>query len=623
LPQKLEIKCVETVLGKSISFDFSGRENSSVKIPTEFSLWAISVPEGKWALPTEFVIPELSFEHNFQRLIYVLSQIEKIEFEIDHEAEQIVEKLSDRLKELDHIRLGHVSPMDYESLKEKLKSAEFLRWNTQSQEDLRNISHLYAMSNGANFSVPGAGKTNSLLALFSMLRREISNLKLLVVLPKNAIISWDDEIAECLGENYEALRLTGGIGEIARKLDTDPFISVISYQQLRTATPAIKKFMAKHPTHLVLDESHRIKGGYTSLQGHAAIEISPLAVRRDIMSGTPMPQGLSDLVSQFHFLWPGSELASEIASHIDPEQQLLAARNYLRNFYVRTTKPELKLKDAILYYVDVDMDAGQEEIHTLLKSESARFLLGLSKTERAQLHYIAKQIMRLMQFASDPELIVNSGALNQVLLQKFRESITEPTAKMRRLDSLVDSILSKPGEKVVIWSSFVGTVEKLKARYSQFGATSIHGGVDTGEDSDPETREGRIRRFNLDLECRVMVANPAACGEGISLHKAAHNAIYFDRSFNAAHFLQSVDRIHRRGLPDHINTNIYILTLRNSIEEIIRTRLSEKVEALKQVLSDASLSSMIYDPEDVQDFGPEVAFMDESDLTSIEKFILQ
>jgi SNF2 family DNA or RNA helicase len=231
--------------------------------------------------------------------------------------------------------------------------------------------------------------------------------------------------------------------------------------------------------------------------------------------------------------------------------------------------------------------------------------------------------MRLLQFASDPELIEKSGALSESMAEEFSNSITKPTAKERKLDELVISTLARPGEKVVIWSSFVQTVEKLRHRYESFGSTSIHGGINTGEEDDGDTREGRIRRFNQESSCRVLVANPAACGEGISLHKAAHNAIYFDRSFNAAHFLQSVDRIHRRGLPNNIDTHIYILTVNETIEEAVRSRLSEKVAALSKILADPSLASMIYDPEDVSEFGPEVDFMDESDLAAIERLILR
>ena len=44
----------------------------------------------------------------------------------------------------------------------------------------------------------------------------------------------------------------------------------------------------------------------------------------------------------------------------------------------------------------------------------------------------------------------------------------------------------------------------------------------------------------------LFVANPAAGGAGLTLHRA-RVAIYESLSNQAAHYLQSLDRIHRRG----------------------------------------------------------------------------
>ena len=52
---------------------------------------------------------------------------------------------------------------------------------------------------------------------------------------------------------------------------------------------------------------------------------------------------------------------------------------------------------------------------------------------------------------------------------------------------------------------------------------------------------------------------PAAAGEGISLHHAAHDAIYLDRSYVSTHYLQSIDRIHRLGLNEGVETHIWII----------------------------------------------------------------
>jgi hypothetical protein len=58
------------------------------------------------------------------------------------------------------------------------------------------------------------------------------------------------------------------------------------------------------------------------------------------------------------------------------------------------------------------------------------------------------------------------------------------------------------------------------------------------EDSDPdfENRGRNIREFKtLAVEERpILIANPAACSESVSLHKVCHHAIYLERTFTCS-----------------------------------------------------------------------------------------
>ena len=62
----------------------------------------------------------------------------------------------------------------------------------------------------------------------------------------------------------------------------------------------------------------------------------------------------------------------------------------------------------------------------------------------------------------------------------------------------------------------------------------------------------------------------------------AHDAIYYEYSFNLTHMLQSRDRIHRLGLPENQETNYYYLMLegkqekRSTIDRKIYNRLEKK-----------------------------------------------
>ena len=102
----------------------------------------------------------------------------------------------------------------------------------------------------------------------------------------------------------------------------------------------------------------------------------------------------------------------------------------------------------------------------------------------------------------------------------------------------------------------------------------------------------------------VLLANPAATGEGVSLHEICHDAIYLDRTFNAGQYLQSVDRIHRLGLAPAQETRITFLLTRDTIDEVVDLRVRDKAERLGGMLNDPSISTMAL-PDD-EDYGPAI-----------------
>lgn len=68
------------------------------------------------------------------------------------------------------------------------------------------------------------------------------------------------------------------------------------------------------------------------------------------------------------------------------------------------------------------------------------------------------------------------------------------------------------------------------------------------------------------------------------MHKVCHNAIYIERSFNAAHFIQSKDRIHRYGLKTGTETNYYYLLSEDSVDQVINDRLIAKETRLREII---------------------------------------
>ena len=494
------------------------------------------------------------------------------------------------------------TPVNESVLLNKLKSAGFVRPLTPEQ--LRNVCQLVPLPAGADFSVPGAGKTTEAFAYF-FYHAEVTD-HLLVVAPKNAFGSWDEQLEACMGEHYGGfVRLTGGESAIQEKLASSPRFAIISYTQFPIVSDLITNYLSDQSVMLFLDESHRIKSGTHGIAANAIISISHLPSRKLILTGTPMPQAESDLNPQLSFLYPDISLVDRQVTEL------------IQPIYVRTTKNELHLPEANIRYIPFQLKPKQAFFYQLLKSESFRQASGISRTSRQYIRKLGHSVVKLMQFVSNPALLIYdtnytfSQDLCELLLEEDSPKIEYACNRAREL--------ALQGQKVIIWTSFVRNVELISNRLADLGADYIHGGVDAGSEYESDTREGKLKRFREDKNAFVLVANPAAASEGISLHTVCHTAIYVDRSFNAAQYLQSVDRIHRLGLDRDIDTNIEILECVRTVDQIIGTRLSDKINRMATVLNDPSLQ-IVYDPylleNDIQAGG-----IDQSDIEEILKHL--
>jgi hypothetical protein len=166
--------------------------------------------------------------------------------------------------------------------------------------------------------------------------------------------------------------------------------------------------------------------------------------------------------------------------------------------------------------------------------------------------------------------------------------------------------LSRAGEKVVIWTIFTDTIRSLASALADLNPVTLYGAVPSGLQTDPDTREGRVKRFHVDTSCRVLIANPAAAGEGINLHTVCHNAIYADRSYVSTHYLQSIDRIHRLGLKPGQSTDIFVYRSKappeiGSIDLSVSRRLTEKIRNMQILLDDPDLHEIALDEEEADD----------------------
>ena len=518
-------------------------------------------------------------------------------------------------------------PEGHKGIQNTLTEVGFTRNLTSKQ--IKDVEQLIRLYHGANFSVPGAGKTTSLLAIFSLLRNLGVVNKLMVVCPINAFISWDTEIKEIFGGKLKVHRLTKN--EIENFLSSGfptADVYITNYEKLRSGIDGLITQFLQNDFHLTLDESHRIKSGFSNQSFSQIIQLGDSAKRRDIMSGTPMPQSYIDIESQFEFLWPTERI---VPTKIIDKTTSAEIHERIKPLYVRTTKNDLKLEPVKYKITEVKMGPIQKELFNLLRSESARILANMEREKLQTFRFLGRCVVRLMQASTNPMLLTSSEDIyddiegipadSEVwnLLDEYGRY--EKPAKFVKLKERVEQIFkSNKDAKILVWSIFVKNIHLLSKMFSDYNPAVIYGGVSSSNDETiEESREGQIRKFHEDDSCRIMIANPQACGEGISLHRVCHHAIYLERNYNAAHYLQSMDRIHRFGLPPGTETTIELLITNESLDQRIDYRLREKIAQMSAILNDKFLEAMAYDPYDIHEENN--SGLDTSDIEEIRLFI--
>jgi hypothetical protein len=79
-----------------------------------------------------------------------------------------------------------------------------------------------------------------------------------------------------------------------------------------------------------------------------------------------------------------------------------------------------------------------------------------------------------------------------------------------------------------------------------------------------------------------MVASPTVVAEGVDLHESCRQAIYLDRTYNACHYLRSLDWIGGGRMNLANAPSAHLLICSESIDENIHARLEVKVRAKTQ-----------------------------------------
>ena len=447
-----------------------------------------------------------------------------------------------------------------------LKSEEFKNYKEHINKVVKRslvdqqvvgASHIIEMQKSLNFSVPGSGKTATVIGAFEYLsslpitdKRYVD--KLLVIGPINCAKSWRDEykLVSKYSKEHSALNIIGA-GSKSDKIDVllhdypTSRLIIINYELIPTIKNELIK-LVNDRTFIVFDEIHRIKNT-SSMKYEALKEIVFNAKYRVALTGTPLPNGYIDLYNiisllhddytQNYFQMFHSNLKSDDSIFKKTGVQNLELNKLLYPFYIRVTKDDLNIPRP---------------------NDDNLILVPTNNKEKDVLSYVLKnydgsfdRMIKLEQIGCVPfKCYEVSGTKDYFSIKNEIKIEDYMTSKLHKFLNIV----LKNNRKCVVWCQFVDTIHIVTKLLiaNNIKAKAIYGAT------EQDDRDKIIEDFNFTNNVDVIVTNPATLAESVSLHKACHDAHYLELNYNLYQYLQSRDRIHRLGLKPDDKTNYYI-----------------------------------------------------------------
>lgn len=468
-------------------------------------------------------------------------------------------------------------------------------------KQIEAVSHIVHMEKSLNFSVPGSGKTATVLGAFEYLnhlprydKKHVE--KLLVIGPINCAKSWRDEydVVSFESNNHKPLNIIGSGDRFdkAQILEHDYPTSrliIINYESVITLEKELSK-LVNDKTMIVFDEIHRIKN-VSSEKYKILYEVAKNTRYRVALTGTPLPNGYIDLyniISLLHddytssyFGMYHSELIATDRVFKNTGVQNNELNKLLQPFYIRVSKNDLNVPPANPdHLIEVHVNEDEKKLYEKIAREYKSFQKMIKLQEVG--------VIPFKCFEIDDDEDKASINFETVDLNDFY------TSKIR---CFLDT-LKHGNRKCVVWCLFIDSINLITSILKKEGykAQAIYGNV------AQEERDKIIDKFNFSNEVEIIVTNPATLAESVSLHKACHEAHYLEYNYNLYQYLQSRDRIHRLGLKktDETNYYLYVNKYTDNIEDSADYRILQALKTKeKRMLNSIANGDFLFDNGDI------------------------
>ena len=434
----------------------------------------------------------------------------------------------------------------------------------------------------------GLGKTLSILASYDHLRKtEVCDF-ILVICPNSLVKNWQRESQLWFNDmKLLAMPKSKTLREdFFRKFKLAPtdWIAglVINFESSRieTTITSLLEILANRKVLFIVDEAQRAKNPQSKTFA-ALKKLSLLSKKRFLLSGTPTPRDFSDIWSQVYLLDQGARFGKSFYTWLATIAEL---GNKWSPFAVKKYK-KAELEEAALCVQELLLRRKKEDVVSLPEKLFSVRDVELVGDQKKRFQEVCKDlIVRIGKLSGDQYLKHLDSVLEQMLRavqigsnpRLVDESWQGEPVKFIELDNIVEEVVGENEKKLVIWTNYLKNVRELQERYAQYGALTFSGEV------SEKDRDLNIQHFQNDNKFKILIAVPAAGGVGITL-TAAQTAVYLEKTWNAEHWMQSIDRLHRIGQKGTVN----IISLHSCfIDEVIYKNVRKKQHQQSLMMGD-------------------------------------
>ncbi len=426
----------------------------------------------------------------------------------------------------------------------------------------------------------GCGKTVITLTAIEELQRDRFEVgKVLVICPIRVASVWADEIAKW--EHLKGLRYSICIGtETQRRygLSQDADIYLIN----RDVVPWLVENYASvwKWDMLVLDELSSFKNA-TAKRFRALLKVRGKIDRIVGLTGTPSPNGLMDLWSEYRLLDCGERLGKFIGGY--------------RGRYFRPDKT-----NGVVVFSYKPLPGAEEQIYRLIgdmtvsirctdvlhmpEMISSPYEVRMSEGEKEQYDSLKKNLV--LGLPNGEVTAGNAATLCGKLSQLANGAVYSDSGEVvrihdKKLDALEDLIEAANGKPVLVAYWFKHDLERITERLRSAGV--MFSRIDS---------VNSISKWNAGL-IPVGLIHPASAGHGLNLQAGGSTIIWFGLTWSLELYQQTNARLWRQGQVSRTVVIQHIIT-KGTVDEQILKALSTK-ETTQENLLNAVKAELSYD----------------------------